>query len=203
MMDLARNRKRVLVSLFLITLMGCEQKMAHQPAYRPLQPSEFFPDGRSARDPVPGTVARGQLQLNSKLYQGKDDKGDPVADFPLAMTKKVLERGKERYGIFCVLCHGVTGNGDGRIVQRGFTKPPSYNTDDSRGYALLGKKIPLWKVPVGYLFNVVSNGHGAMPGHGEQIPVRDRWAIVGYVRALQFSQAPAYRKFLADNEKEK
>jgi hypothetical protein len=168
--------------------------MAVQPAPRPLQPSDFFPDGRSARTPVAGTVARGQLRDNPALYEGRNDKGELVDVFPFEMTQAVLKRGRERYNIFCAVCHGLTGQGDGRIVQRSFTRPPSYAKDLSRYYKLRGQDIKLIDVPVGHFYDVISNGFGAMPDHAEQIPVRDRWAIVGYVRVLQYSQSPELRK---------
>lgn len=187
---------RLLTLLLLIGVTGCYQKMAVQPAYRPQQPSDFFPDGRSERPPVPGTVARGQLaqRTDTALYQGKDAKGALVSEFPFAMTKDVLERGRERYDIFCVVCHGPRGDGDGRIVQRGFTKPPNYHSDLSRGYKLSGKDVKLTEVPAGYIFDVITRGYGAMPDLYEQIPVSDRWAITGYVRALQASRAPEKEK---------
>src|SRR5262249_32394679 len=157
--------------------------------HRPLGPSAFFPDGREARPILPGTIARGQLRLDTARFEGKDAKGEYVDTFPFQMTREVLDRGRQRYTIFCSVCHGVSGHADGRIVQRGFTKPPNYFTDDSRGYALRGKKLLLWKAPVGYYFHVITNGYGAMPDLAEQIPADDRWAIVGYVRALQYSQS--------------
>jgi hypothetical protein len=176
-------------------LPACSQQMADNAAYKPLTPSDFFADGRSARPVVPGTVARGQLQIDSPLYTGRDDKSELVSEFPFDMTREVLERGKERFTIFCSVCHGLTGHGNGRIVQRGFTAPPNYITDDSRAFALLGQPgKKLTEVPVGHFFEVISKGFGAMPDHASQVPVRDRWAISGYIRALQYSQSPAFRK---------
>jgi hypothetical protein len=170
--------------------------MAQQPAPRPLTPSDFFPDGRSARPLVTGTVARGQLHDDPALYEGRDDKGEPVTEFPFEMTEAVLKRGQERFNIFCSVCHGLNGQGDGRIVQRGFTRPPSYTKDLSRFYQLREQKVRLIDVPVGHIYDVVTRGFGAMPDYAEQIPVRDRWAIVGYVRVLQYSQSPEMRKQL-------
>jgi hypothetical protein len=164
--------------------------MAGQPSYRPLQGSDSFPDGRASRPLVAGTVARGQLRADRALFEGKDDKGDPVELFPFAMTEAVLARGRQRYAIFCAPCHGLTGQGDGRIVQRGFTKPPSYTADLSRWYLLRGAKKPLLEAPVGHYYDVIANGFGAMADYAEQVPVRDRWAIIGYIRALQYSQLP-------------
>jgi mono/diheme cytochrome c family protein len=188
----SRKRRMALFALCLLVLPACRQDMANQPSYRPLQPSDFFPDGRSARPAVPGTVARGQLQLDDALYLGKNEKGEPVDAFPFEMTKDVLQRGKQRYNIFCVVCHGVSGQGDGRIVQRGFTKPPSF-LGDSHSYKRRGITVKLWKLPVGHYFDVVTNGYGAMADYAQQVPVRDRWAIIGYIRALQYAQSAEYR----------
>jgi mono/diheme cytochrome c family protein len=189
-----RRLRLVVAALLLLALPACQQKMGQQPSYRPLQPSNFFEDGRSARPVVPGTIARGQLDLDDALYRGTNAKGDYVDRFPFEMTKAVLERGRQRYNIFCIVCHGPAGQGDGRIVQRGFTKPPLFLTDFSRGYKLRGTNMPLWKAPDGYYFNVITNGYGAMPSLADEIPVRDRWAIVGYVRALQYAQSADFRK---------
>ena len=164
---------------------------------RPFSRDDFFADRRSARPVVEGTVARGQLRTDTALFTGKGEDGKDVTEFPFEMTKDVLVRGKQRYEIFCSVCHGMTGQGDGRIVQRGFTKPPSYSADLSRAAKLKGKDIPLVDMPVGHYFDTITRGYGAMPDLNTQIPVRDRWAIVGYVRALQISQSPAFRAKLA------
>jgi hypothetical protein len=187
--------------------------MADHAGYTPLTPSDFFADGRSARPVVPGTVARGQLRIDAPLYTGRNDKGELVSEFPFEMTREVLQRGKERFTIFCSVCHGLTGHGDGRIVQRGFTAPPNYITDDSRALALQGGKtlvarrpleqedgkaqlsaVKLTEVPVGHFYEVISKGFGAMPDYATQVPVKDRWAIAGYIRVLQYSQSPAFRE---------
>lgn len=186
----------LLACVLLFTLPACRQQMSDQPSYRPLSPSSFFRDGRSARPPVFGTIARGQLRDDPLLYQGLGSNGDFSAEFPYSVTDGVLRRGRERYNIFCAVCHGLNGSGDGRIVQRGFTRPPSYHTDLSRGYKLKGKDLSLRDVPVGYVYDVITRGYGAMPALADQIPVRDRWAIVGYLRALQYSQSPEYRQQL-------
>jgi mono/diheme cytochrome c family protein len=193
---------RCLLILLLLALPACQQRMGDQPSYKPLEPSDFFADGRASRPVIAGTVARGQLHDDPVLYAGRDDQGDLSADYPFEMTKDVLTRGRQRYDIYCSVCHGLTGHGDGRIVQRGFTKPPNYVTDDSRGYKLRGETKKLTDVPPGYVFEVITKGYGAMPDHASQIPVRDRWAIVGYVKALQYSQSPELRaKMKADQEK--
>jgi mono/diheme cytochrome c family protein len=108
--------------------------------------------------------------------------------FPFEVSREVLERGRQRFDIFCAVCHDRTGSGNGTVVQRGFTKPPNYYTDRSRGLAYQGMQVSLRDVPVGYIFDVITNGYGAMPDHAQQIPPADRWAIVGYVRVLQLSR---------------
>jgi mono/diheme cytochrome c family protein len=180
--------------ILVFLLPACSQDMARQPAYKPLTASDFFADGRSARPIVAGTVARGQLHVDSALSTGRDDKGELVTEFPFAMTREVLERGKQRYTIFCSACHGLTGEGDGRIVKRGFTAPPNYHTDLSRGLQRIGQQKKLTEVPVGYFFEVITKGYGAMAEYATQIPINDRWAVAGYVRTLQYSFSPELRK---------
>ncbi|MFM7148656.1 MAG: c-type cytochrome [Gemmataceae bacterium] len=180
--------------LMLVCLTACGQQMGSSPAYKPLEPSDFFPDGRSSRPVVDGTVARGQLKTDTVLWEGRDAKGELTEVFPFEITDKVLERGKQRYEVFCSVCHGMTGQGDGRIVKRGFTVPPNYITDLSRGYKLRGQDKKLTDVPVGYIFEVITKGYGAMADHASQIPVPDRWAIAAYVRALQYNQSPEFRE---------
>ncbi len=198
---LMNHRRRIpfaCVAAALALLAGCRQQMAQQPAYRPLEASEFFPDNRSARPIEPGTVARGQLADGVEVRTGRRAGTDPeafardlfVAKVPLAVTADLLERGRERFTIFCSVCHDRLGTGDGRVVQRGFTRPPSYHGDLSRGFKQRGIDLPLTEAPDGYLYEVVTRGYGAMPDYASQIPTHDRWAIVAYVRALQKSQAP-------------
>lgn len=158
-----------------MTLAGCRQDMHNQPKYKPLRISHFYADQRSARPIVEGTVARGQLDADSYYYTGKVD-GKLATEFPFPITQQVLNRGQERYNIYCSPCHSEIGDGNGMIVQRGFKKPPSYHTDRLRN------------APVGHFFDVITNGFGAMGDYSSQIPVHDRWAIVAYIRALQYSQ---------------
>jgi mono/diheme cytochrome c family protein len=176
--------------LFALVLSSCRQQMADQPRYGPLQASDFFADGRSARPLVPGTLPRGALQADVHLYTGKLEETDPPAvyaeSFPVAVTRAMLERGHERFDIYCAVCHDRLGTGQGAVVRRGLIRPPSFHQDQSRGL-----KIPLRDAPVGYYFEVITRGFGAMPDYAEQIPVRDRWAIIAYVRALQLSQHAA------------
>jgi len=150
--------------------------MADQPRYDPLEPSAFFADGQAARHRVPGTVARSEpINNQTLLYTGRS--GTAFADaFPFPATLQVLKRGQERFNIFCSPCHSRTGDGDGMIVRRGYTRPPSFHSDRLR------------QMPAGYFFTVITNGFGAMPTYAAQIPPHDRWAIIAYIRALQLSQ---------------
>ncbi len=198
-----RGVRAALAVLLCASLPGCMQQMANQPAYRPLQASSFFPDGRSARPLVPGTVARGDLRADTAFYTGLTGKTDEAsraagviavagqpfaapalflvsdpyeADFPLPITKELLRRGQERFNIFCAVCHDRAGTGEGMIKQRGFTPPPTFHQPRLR------------QAPVGYIFSVITRGYGAMPDYAAQIPPHDRWAIVLYVRTLQIRE---------------
>jgi len=167
---------------------GCRQKMAEQPSiHRPLKPLAFFDDDRSARPFIPDTVARGHLNDDPHFVTGKVN-NEYVKTFPFAVTDKDLLRGRQRFEIFCAVCHDAIGTGNGKIVQRGFTHPPNFQTDDSRGYRLRGRDLSLRKAPVGYFFEVITNGFGAMPDYREQVPPRDRWVIIAHIRVLQLSQ---------------
>jgi Cytochrome C oxidase, cbb3-type, subunit III len=150
--------------------------MQDQPKYIPLRPTDFFGDGRSARPLVEGTVARGHLDDDTAYYTGKGPDGKPIDTFPFTVTKEVILRGQDRFNVYCSPCHDRLGTGAGMVVRRGYRKPPSYHIDRLR------------QVPNGYIFDVITNGFGAMPDYSAQIPVADRWAIVSYVRALQLSQ---------------
>ncbi len=154
---------------------GCRLDMHMQPYYRPMAKSDFFPDGRSARLPVEGTVARGDLREDTYFYTGKI--GTALGDYmPFPVTTEVLARGRERFNINCTPCHGRVGDGDGFIPTRGFRRPPSYHIERLR------------KVPTAYFFDVITNGFGVMPEYGTQVLPRDRWCIAAYIRALQLSQ---------------
>jgi cytochrome c553 len=157
------------------TSTGIQHGMEDQPKAKPFTESEFFADGRSARPLVAGTVARGELHEDELLYTGKL-KGKDAEIFPFPITRAVLEHGRERYDIYCAVCHDRAGTGDGMIVRRGFRKPPSYHTDALR------------KAPAGHFFDVITNGFGTMYPYADRIPIRDRWAIVAYIRALQAGQ---------------
>lgn len=174
----------------LLVVTGCVQEMANQPRYEPLQPSEAFDDGMSSRPPVPGTVPRGELQLDEPYFTGRAE-GKPIAILPpAALTGRtmddLLSRGRERYSVFCAQCHGQVGGGTGggkeyeslvgMVVKRGFPSPPTYHQPRLR------------QAPLGYFFDVITNGFGRMPAHGYLVPPEDRWAIAAYIRALQLSQ---------------
>jgi hypothetical protein len=153
--------------------------MHNQPKYRPLRASAFFDDGASARPLVEGTVARGTLQEDQAFFTGKVGT-TLVTELPFPVTHEVVDRGQQRYDIFCTPCHDATGNGRGMVVQRGYRQPVSFHSDRVR------------QAPIGHYFDVMTNGLGAMPDYRTQIPPRDRWAIAAYIRALQLSQrAPA------------
>jgi len=173
------NRKHFFLSvysvLFVLAFTSCRQDMHDQPRYEPLEQSQFFEDQRSARPLVEGTVARGHLNDDPALYTGKVD-GVAVTSLPFPITAEVLQRGQQRYNIFCAPCHDQVGNGTGMVVRRGFRRPPSLHIDRLR------------ESPAGYYFDVITNGFGSMSNYAEQIPVKDRWAIVAYIRALQLSQ---------------
>jgi mono/diheme cytochrome c family protein len=154
---------------------GCRQDMHNQPKFIPLRESSFFPDGRSARPLVEGTVARGQLRDDTLRYTGKEDGADATV-FPFPVDARVMARGEERFNIFCTPCHGRTGAGDGMVARRGYRAPPSLHVDRLR------------EAPVGHYFDVITNGFGAMPDYAAQVGVDDRWAIIAYIRALQLSQ---------------
>jgi hypothetical protein len=170
-----RASASILVASFAL-LSGCRQDMQDQPKYIPLRPTDFFGDGRSARPLVEGTVARGHLDDDMAYYTGKGPDGKPIDTFPFTVTKEVILRGQDRFNVYCSPCHDRLGTGAGMVVRRGYRKPPSYHIDRLR------------QVPNGYIFDVITNGFGAMPDYSAQIPVTDRWAIVSYVRALQLSQ---------------
>lgn len=202
-----RSIRRISFYLLPFTFLlatGCRMDMQDQPKVEVYEKDAI-------RQPVEGTVARGQLKEDKQLYTGKKDQAgasgttanaqpnqsapqtpgagnanvppgvlypDAVETFPFPVTEEIVKRGKERYEIFCSMCHGATGYGDGMIVRRGYRRPPSYHTDQLR------------QAPAGHFFDVVTNGWGSMPRYDAMIPVTDRWAIVAYIRALQLSQNP-------------
>ena len=172
------TRHSSLVTLIFVAVLftaACRLDMHVQPKYKPLDPSTFFRDGRSERPSVPGVVAHGHLRIDELLYTGKID--GVVADaFPFPITRQDLERGRERYNIFCSPCHDYTGSGQGMIVQRALQRPPSYHIDRLR------------QAPAGHFFAVMTSGFGAMYSYASRVSPEDRWRIAAYIRALQLSQ---------------
>ncbi len=171
---MAKLRKFLGLGLLLV-LAGCRQEMYDQSRVKPLAQSDFYSDLRSARPQVEGTVARGQLRVDEYFYTGKIG-GNPGDYMPFPVTEEVLARGHERFNIYCAPCHSRLGDGNGMVPQRGFKHPPTYHQDRLR------------KAPLGYFFDVMTNGFGVMPDYTTQILPRDRWCIVAYIRALQLSQ---------------
>ena len=163
------------VVVCLLLSVGCRQDMQDQPRYEAFEASDFFDDGRASRPLVEGTVAQGQLRLDEHLYTGKIN-GVLADALPVPLTRQLLERGQERYNIYCSPCHDRAGSGQGIVVRRGFRRPSSFHIDRLR------------EAPVGYFFVVMTNGFGAMMDYAAQVTPHDRWAITAYIRALQLSQ---------------
>ena len=159
---------------------SCTQKMNVEPKYTPMAAGDFFRNGQSARPVVEGTVARGESHTDTLRYEGMVD-GTWADSFPFPVTAQVMQRGHERYDIFCSPCHGLLGDGQGMVVRRGLRGPVSFH--DQR----------FLKYPVGYFFAVITHGRGAMYPYASRIPVDDRWAIIAYIRALQLSQNASAR----------
>lgn len=174
-----RSGARALALILLVSgfclLVSCRQKMANQPRYDPLESSDFFADGMASRPRIPGTVARGELTTNDFMATGKINGADGDG-FPMPVTAATLDRGEERFNIYCSECHGKVGDGNGMIPSRGYRRPPSFHTEALR------------RAATGHFFDVMTNGFGAMPSYAPQVPVEDRWAIIAYIRALQLSQ---------------
>jgi mono/diheme cytochrome c family protein len=189
-------RAGLFVSLLLF--LGCRGNLSEEPPvhlnpnmdnvarYDPQEPSRFFEDERAMRPEVPGTVARGSLKSDSHLFRGKGPDGQPAATLPVDLSRELLLRGRARYDIYCTPCHGGAGMGDGIVVKKGLLPPPSFHDDRIRA------------MPVGQIFDVISRGVRNMPPYGPQIPVRDRWAIIGYVRALQAGRTASIEDVPAD-----
>jgi len=154
---------------------GCRQDMHDQPRYEPLEKSTFFLDGRSVRPQVRGTVARGEMESGTVLLTGRVD-GELTTELPVPLTRELLARGRQRFEIFCTPCHGLLGDGNGIVTQRGFRHPPSYHSERLRD------------ARVGHFFDVVTRGFGAMSDFSDRITPQDRWAIAAYIRALQYSR---------------
>lgn len=150
--------------------------MYSQPKYDAQEESNFFIDRSAMRMPVPGTVALSELREDEAYYKGKTPEGNLILTIPIEVTLEMLQRGKERFNIYCSPCHGLAGFGDGIIIKKGFLTPPSFHIQRLR------------EAPDGHFFDVITNGIRNMPKYDHQVPVKDRWAIVAYIRALQKSQ---------------
>lgn len=190
----------LVASCFLAVSCGVRFDMQDQPRYRAYKKSEFFNDNRASRNLPEGTVARGFLKDDKALFTGKINNPDPnvqvqtttdasgntlvssfpnaIDEFPVPVTKELVDRGQERYNIYCIVCHGPVGNGDGMVVRRGFPQPPTYHDDRLRN------------APVGHFFDVMTNGWGKMNSYADKLSASDRWAVVAYIRTLQLSQNP-------------
>jgi mono/diheme cytochrome c family protein len=167
--------KRVVLAGAMLVLAGCRRDMFNQPKSNPMRESDFFPDRTASRPLPPHTVARDDLENDAAFYTGMIGT-NLVTTFPYPVTREMLERGRQRFEINCVPCHGETGEGNGIVVQRGFPAPPSYH-------------IPrLREAPIGHFFDVMTRGYGAMFSQAERVTPEDRWAIAAYIRALQLSE---------------
>jgi hypothetical protein len=193
--EIFKNRARpstLFGAIFLLFMgSGCElrQAMYNQEKYEPLEASNFFDDGMSFRDQVTGTVARGELRLDAHYYQGMVE-GSLASTIPVTVTKELLERGQERYDIFCSPCHDQTGSGNGMIVKRGLKQPPSFHQQRLRD------------IPVGHFFDVITNGFGVMYSYASRVPVEDRWAIAAYIKVLQLSQNVEFDQLPAEDQRQ-
>jgi mono/diheme cytochrome c family protein len=171
--------RRMIPQYFAIMLLwltsGCEDSMRDYARVKPFDESAFFPDKRSVRSPIPGTIARGKLHDDSVYFTGRNAEGF-IKENPVALTRELLLRGRQRYTIYCSVCHGADGSGHGIVVERGFTPPPAYSLDRLR------------QSPDGYFFEVITHGKGAMYPYASRVTPADRWAIVSYIRVLQLSQ---------------
>jgi mono/diheme cytochrome c family protein len=168
-------KRAAITFLFLsLGLTACRRDMFNQPRSNPLASSDFFADGAASRPLVPGTIPRGHLEADEAFYTGKIGT-NLVNQFPVAVTRELLERGQQRYDIYCAVCHDANGEGHGVVVQRGFPAPPSYHIDRLR------------QAPPGYFFNVITHGYGVMYSYAARVEPPDRWAIAAYIRALQLS----------------
>ncbi len=184
-----RSRHSVaVVTGMMLFMLGCHLDMYDQPKYKPFAADPFFVDGASARPLVEGTVARGHVISDELLGTGKMN-GKLVDFFPFPVDSGVIERGQDRFNTFCSPCHGRLANGQGMIVQRGFPQPPSFLSDSMRAQ------------PAGFYFDVMTTGFGRMYSYAASVPVKDRWAIVAYIRALQLSQKMAVSKLPAVDQK--
>ena len=208
-----KNKARVLFFAFCLLpfafATACRYDMQDQPRYKTYRQNEFFSDRLSMRQPVEGTVPRGQLRENKAFYTGKKENINPniqvettvdasgntlvssfpndIEEFPIPVSKELVDRGQDRYNIYCIVCHGAVGGGDGMVVRRGYPQPPTYHDDRLRN------------APVGHFYDVITNGWGRMNSYAAQVQPADRWAIVAYIRTLQISQNPSGNLTMTSN----
>lgn len=170
-----RGSGLVLLVACLILLMGCQAtgSLDTQPYNRPLSASDFFADGRSARNIVSGAIPQTDQRVDDPAVTGKSESGEPLTNIPVPVTNDLVKRGQERFNIYCVVCHGVDGHGDGKVVPFGFPKPPDLLTDAVKG------------IPDGEIFDIIANGKGNMLSYGYRVKAPDRWAVIAYLRAMQ------------------
>jgi cytochrome c553 len=196
--SLSRRAAAVALAAVALASAGCRMNMHNQNKAKPFRASAVFADGTSAR-PLPAhTVARGDLRADVAYYTGNGADAKPLRQIPFPVTRGVLERGRDRYNIYCSPCHDRLGTGNGMVVRRGYKQPPSYHIDRLRNS------------DVGYFFNTMTEGFGVMPSYASQVPAEDRWAIAAYIRVLQVSQGArladlpeaARQKVLADLQKQ-
>jgi Cytochrome C oxidase, cbb3-type, subunit III len=173
--QIGRRAAFATAALGLMFVLGCRQDMHDEPKFFPQRGTSFYADGRSVRPQVENTVARNQLHEDSYFYTGLEN-GKEGNTLPFPVTMQVLERGQERYNVYCTPCHSRVGNGEGMIVQRGYAHAGNFHT------------ARLEAAPLGHFFHVITNGYGAMPDYSTQVAPVDRWAIVAYIKALQLSQ---------------
>jgi mono/diheme cytochrome c family protein len=178
-------RRTLFLTALLLALSGCGRNMYDQAKFEPYDASPFYEDGTTARPLIEGTVSRSRGEIDEVFFTGQNESG-LVTEVPLEVTEAVLQRGQERYNIYCSPCHNYSGNGEGMIVQNGFVQPASFH--DPR----------LQSAPVGYFFQVITNGFGRMYPYASRIPPEDRWAISAYIRSLQYSQSAPVAELPAD-----
>lgn len=181
--------RSALLVLAAVLALGCRNEMYDQAKVKPLSEGTFFANGQNARPLPPDTVARGFLREDKAMYAGIAPSGSFVSELPIPLTRELLERGHQRFDIFCSPCHGKQGNGLGMIVQRGFKQPSSFHVDRLR------------QQPIGYFFDVMTQGFGQMSSYASQVPPEDRWAIAAYLRALQLSQHAMIAELSPDDRK--
>jgi len=176
----------VIVTLFNVA--SCRREMTDQPKTKTFSESSFFKNGTNARPIPPNTVPRGKIREDERFYTGLMH-GTYMTELPMHLTPELLRRGRETHDAFCAECHGRLGDGRGPVVQHGFPQPPSYDIDRLRS------------APLGYLFDVITNGHGTMASYATQIDPAERWAVAAYIRALQLNQSAKQSDSTIDQQK--